>query len=129
MSEDVTVDLLHALVDHMNGPDMDGEGWASMAMILEFPDGLFNEAHGFLYSPDGTISPVAAGTHAVKPAVSAYTSSYFAAGEALPVQMLVQLDRTKGKYVVTFEDTDATRWKMTPRNRNEFHATLRPTFD
>jgi hypothetical protein len=30
---------------------------------------------------------------------------------------------------VTFEDTDATRWKMTPRNRKDFREGLRPEFD
>lgn len=129
MSENVTADLLHALVDNLDGPSIDREGWASMSIILEFPDGKFNEAHGFLYSPDGTISPVAADAWAVKPAVDAYTSSYYKPGETLPVQVLVQLDRTKGKYNVEFEDTDETRWKLTPRNRNDFHESLRPKFD
>lgn len=94
-------------------------------MILEFPDGAFNEAHGFLYSPDGTISAVASDALAVKPAVDAYIDSIYTPGEALPVQALVQFDRS-GKYTVTFEDSDARRWKMTPRNRKEFPASLRP---
>ncbi|CAH0123078.1 MULTISPECIES: hypothetical protein [unclassified Microbacterium] len=129
MSENVTADLLHALVDNLDGPDIDREGWASMSMILEFPEGAFNEAHGYLYSPDGTISAVAADAWAVKPAVDAYLASYFKDGDALPVQVLVQLDRTNGKYNVTFEDTDETRWKMTPRNRKVFREELRPKFD
>ncbi|WP_426185518.1 hypothetical protein [Microbacterium sp. TWP3-1-2b2] len=129
MPENVTSDLLHALVDKMAGPSVDWDGWSSLAMILEFPDGTFNEAHGFLYSPDGTISAVAADAWAVKPAVDAYMNSYYKPDETLPVQVLVQLDRTNGKYNVTFEDTDATRWKMTPRNRKEFREGLRPEFD
>ncbi|HWK79083.1 hypothetical protein [Microbacterium sp.] len=129
MSENVTADLLHALVDNLDGPDIDREGWASMSMILEFPEGAFNEAHGYLYSPDGTISAVAADAWAVKPAVDAYLASYFKDGDALPVQVLLQLDRTNGKYNVTFEDTDETRWKMTPRNRKVFREELRPKFD
>jgi hypothetical protein len=36
-----------------------------MAMMLEFPDGKFNEAHGYLYSPDGDISAVASDPWAV----------------------------------------------------------------
>jgi len=129
VSENVTADLLHALVDNLDGPDIDREGWASMSMILEFPEGAFNEAHGYLYSPDGTISAVAADAWAVKPAVDAYLASYFKDGDALPVQVLLQLDRTNGKYNVTFEDTDETRWKMTPRNRKVFREELRPKFD
>ena len=129
MSENVTADLIRALVDNMAGPGADLDGWTSLAMILEFPDGTFNEAHGYLYSPDGTISAVAADAWAVKPAVDSYASSYYKPGETLPVQILVQLDRTTGKYNVEFEDTDSTRWKMTPRNRKEFREGLRPKFD
>jgi hypothetical protein len=129
VSENVTADLIRALVDNMGGPDVDREGWESLAMILEFPDGEFNEAHGYLYSPDGTISAVAADPWAVKEAVDAYTSTYYKPDEPLPVQVLVELDRTTGKYKVTFEDTDATRWKMTPRNRKDFRESLRPKFD
>jgi hypothetical protein len=129
VSENVTADLIRALVDNMGGPDVDEKGWESLAMILEFPDGEFNEAHGYLYSPDGTISAVAADPWAVKAAVDAYMSSYYKPGEPLPVQMLVELHRTTGKYRVTFEDADATRWKLTPRNRKDFRESLRPKFD
>ncbi|KQY57368.1 MULTISPECIES: hypothetical protein [unclassified Nocardioides] len=129
MSENVTAELIRALVDHMGGPVVDWDGWESLAMILEFPGGEFNEAHGFLYSPDGTISAVASDSGAVRPAVDAYTDSHYQPGEARPVQVLVQFDRGSGKYTVSIEDADETRWKMTPRNRNEFRDGLRPRFD
>jgi hypothetical protein len=71
MSDNAAADLIRKLVDTMSGPSVDGDGWASMAMILEFPDGTFNEAHGYLYSADGTISAVAADPWAVTAAVRA----------------------------------------------------------
>lgn len=129
MSDNVTADLLHALVDNLAGDQVDWDGWESMAMILEFPDGTFNEAHGYLYSPDGTISAVASDPWAVRTAVDAYTSSYYKPDDVLPVQMLLELNRRSGKYRVTFEDSDDTRWKMTPRNRRTFREELRPKFD
>lgn len=127
MSDNAAADLIRKLVDTMSGPSVDGDRWASMAMILEFPDGTFNEAHGYLYSPDGTISAVAADPWAVAAAVRAYTDSYYQAGDAMPLKILVELDRTSGKYNVTFEDTDESRWKMTPKNRKVFREELRPT--
>jgi hypothetical protein len=129
VSSDVTIDLVRALIENMEGPSGDWDGWESLAMILEFPEGKFNEAHGYAYSPGGAISAVASDPWAVAPAVNAYTDSYYKPGEALPVQLLIQFDRTSGRYNVTFEDTDETRWKVTPRNFKELREELRPKFD
>ena len=129
MAGNATADLIRALIDNMAGPGLDGDGWESLAIILEFPDGDFNEAHGYLYSPGGVISAVAADPWAVKSAVTAYTDGYYAQGEPLPRKILVQFDRTTGKYDMTFEETDEARWKVTPRNFRELREELRPTFD
>jgi len=129
MAGNVTADLIRALIDNMGGPSVDRDGWESLAIILEFPDGEFNEAHGYLYSPDGAISAVASDPWAVGPAVKVYTDSYYKPDEALPRKILVQLDRTTGKYNTTFEETDEARWKMTPRNFKELREELRPKFD
>ncbi|MGW2183402.1 hypothetical protein ACWCXX_36265 [Streptomyces sp. NPDC001732] len=129
MSNETTVGLIRALIENIGGPDVDWDGWDSFAMILQFPDGKFNEAHGYLYSPDGTISAVAADPWEVEAAVKAYTDGYYQPGDALPMKILVQFDRTKGKYNVSFEETDETRWKMTPRNFRTIHDELRPAFD
>ena len=129
MAGNVTADLLHALTDTMGGPSVDRKGWESLAFILEFPDGEFNSAHGFLYSPDGVISAVPSDPWAVRPAVKAYTDSYYQPGEALPRKALVQLNRTTGQYNVTFEETDEARWKVTPRNFEQLREELRPKFD
>ena len=129
MAGNVTADLIRALIDNMGGPSVDRDGWQSLAIILEFPDGEFNEAHGYLYSPDGVISAVASDPWAVKPAVKAYTDSYYKLGEPLPRKILVQFDRTTGKYNTTFEETDEARWKVTPRNFRELREELRPKLD
>lgn len=96
-------------------------------MIIESSNGRFNSAHGYLYSPDGTISVVAARPSAVLPFADAYANGYYKPGEALPVKILVQYDRTSGKYLITFEDTDETRWKVTPKNYKELQQELRPS--
>ncbi|MCR2810794.1 MULTISPECIES: hypothetical protein [unclassified Microbacterium] len=128
MPGNVTADLIRALIDNMQAPNLDAEGWEALAIILEFPDGEFNEAHGYLYWPDGVVSAVASDPWAVAPAVKAYTDSYYKPGEALPRKALVQLDRTTGEYRVTFEETDEGRWKTTPRNFRQLREELRPQF-
>jgi hypothetical protein len=45
------------------------------------------------------------------------------------VKILVQFDRDSGKYEVTFEDDDASRWKVTPANIDQISEELRPHFD
>ena len=129
MTGNVTADLLRALIGNMEDPVVDGDGWESLAIILEFPDGAFNEAHGYLYSPAGEITAVASDPWAVAPAVEAYTDSCYKPGAILPRKALVQLDRTTGKYRVTFEETDEARWKVTPRNFRQLREELRPDFD
>jgi hypothetical protein len=129
MAGNVTADLIRALVDNFSGPDADAGGWDSLAIILEFPDGRFNEAHGYLYGPDGAITAVASDPWAVAPAVKAYTDGYYRPGEPLPRKALVQVDRRSGRYSVTFEETDEERWKATPRNFRQLREELRPTFD
>lgn len=129
MAGSVTADLFRALIENVEGPRVDSDGWESLAIILEFPDGEFNEAHGYLYSPNGLISAVASDPWAVKSAVKAYTDGYYKPGETLPRKILVQFDRTTGKYDITFEETDEARWKVTPRNFRELREELRPKFD
>ena len=125
MSGDVSAGLIRALIENMRNANSD---WESLAIILEFPEGTFNGAHGYLYSPGGVISAVASDPWAVRPAVNAYTDSQYEPGETLPLKLLVQFDRTKGTYEMTFEDTDETRWKVTPRNYKELREELRPQF-
>jgi hypothetical protein len=121
-----TADLIRALIENARGPEVDWDGWESLAIVLEFPEGEFNEAHGYLYSPDGVISAVASDPWAMKAAVKAYTDSCYKADEALPRKILIQFDRTTGKYTTTFEETDEARWKVTPRNFRELREELRP---
>ncbi len=129
MTGDVTADLFRALIGNLEDPVVDSDSWESAAILLEFPDGEFNEAHGYLYSPHGVISAVASDPWAVTPAVKAYTDSYYKPGEALPRKILVQFDRMTGKYDINFEETDEARWKVTPRNYKQLREELRPKFD
>ena len=128
-SNDVTVDLVRSLVDHMNtASDTDLSDWEALSMVVEIGEGYFS-VHGYAYPADGTITPVAADPGPTQVAVNAYLASHYQPGEALPVALLVQLDRATGHYSVTFEDIDETRWKVTPRNFRQIREDLRPRFD
>lgn len=127
-SNDTSVNLIRALVENVSGPDVDWDNWESLSIVISSFDGRFNSASGYLYSPDGTISAVAARPSSVLPAVDAYVAGYFKEGEILPIKLLVQYSRAAGKYSITFEDSDETRWKITPKNFKELREELRPNF-
>ncbi|MES2631150.1 MAG: hypothetical protein V4611_04280 [Patescibacteria group bacterium] len=128
-NDDASVNLLRAIVQNVSGPQVDWDNWESMSILVESFQGRFNSVSGSLYSPDGTISIVAARPSAVLPFVDAYISSKYKPGEKLPVCFLVQYSRKSGKYTITFEDTDEKRWKITPKNYKELREELRPTFE
>ncbi|MFJ2370772.1 hypothetical protein [Microbacterium sp. NPDC087665] len=120
------MDLIRALIEHMKG---ERDDWESLAMVIDFSGGRFSGTHGYTYSPDGVVSAVASRPSAIRPTVNAYTESLYEPGAALSVAILVQFDRTKGEYEVTFEDSDVSRWKVTPANIDEIREKLRPQFE
>ena len=126
MSNDVTVDLIRALIEHMKGARDD---WASLAMVIDLRGGRISGTHGYAYSPDGTTSAVASRPSGIAPAVEAYLGSHHTPKQEPPLKILVQFDRDSGKYEVTFEDDDASRWKVTPANIEQISEALRPNFD
>ncbi|HEY5981457.1 MAG TPA: hypothetical protein VIT41_17670 [Microlunatus sp.] len=126
MSDDVTADLIRALIENMKGARDD---WASLAMVLDLSGGRIRGTHGFAYSPDGTVSAVASRPSGIKVAVDACLECCLTPDQEPPAAILVQLDRSSGTYEVTFEDVDAARWKVTPANLEKISEDLRPTFD
>lgn len=133
-ADDVTVDLVRSLVQAINEPSLITEmtgpvgDWESCAIVLEFGDG-YRSASGYAYPADGTVVPVACDWASIEAEVHAYLRSYYEPGDLLPVTILVQFERTTGRYRVTFEDTDEERWKTRPRNFREMRELLRPSFD
>ena len=126
MTDDVTTGLIRALVENLTGADKE---WQALSMVLDFAGGKFSGTHGYAYSDDGSIAAVASHPYYAKAAVNAYLESYYKPGDPLPAAILVQFDRTSGQYEVTFEDTDATRWRVTPANIGSMGEQLRPAFD
>lgn len=125
MSDDVTADLIRALIANMKGAR---EDWASLAVVIELSAGRISATHGYAYSPDGTVSAVASRPSGVKPALDAYLANSYTTDQAPPLKILVQFDRGSGTYELTFEDDDASRWKVTPANIDRIAEELRPTF-
>jgi len=123
---DPVADLIRSFVQSLEDPAGGLGDWESTAFVLEFPDGRFNSAHGYLYAADGRISPVAADPWAVGTAVDAYIDRRYQPEDARPRAILVQFDRTSGRYQVQFEDTDENRWNATPRTFRQLREELRP---
>lgn len=115
MADDVpdpVADLIRSFVQNLEDPAGGLGDWASTAFVLEFPDGRFNSAHGYLYAADGRISPVAADPWAVGTAVDAYLDCHYQPADARPRAILVQFDRTSGRYQFSSRtpmSTDGTR--------------------
>lgn len=62
-------------------------------------------------------------------AVRSYMDSLYAPGEPWPIRLLVQFIRASGNYEISFEESDSSRWKLTPDKRADtLHAELRPAF-
>lgn len=122
MSENVVVDLIRALVGNMRGAV---DGWESLSFVLEVANGEVRGTYGYLYSPDA-VTAVSTRPSQIEAEARAYLASHFEPGDALPVKLLVQFDRTQGKYTITFEDTDTSRWAVTPANIDTIREELRP---
>lgn len=122
MPNDATTDLIRALIENMRGA---GDDWSSLAMVIEISGGRVSGTHGYAYSPDGTASAVASRPSGIKPAVDALLESGYQPG-AVPLKILVQFDRDSGRYDLTFENEDASRWKVTPANIDQISEALRP---
>lgn len=124
MSEDVSVGLVGALVNNLQGAPDD---WESFSIVLGFDDTQVNSARGIAYTAESA-TPVSASPD-IAPAVKAYTDSYYSEGQKLPVHILVQFDRNLGAYGVQFEDSDTERFGLTPENYETKLVELRPNFD
>lgn len=126
MPKDPVITLIRTLVDTMaDGLGKVPENWISLTMILESYEGAFNSFHGYAYLEDTSAIPVAADPLKVMPVLDEYLQSYYKPGETLPIAMLIQFDKTSGAYKVTMEDTDESRWKVTPKNYKEIRKELR----
>jgi len=125
MSNDVTADLIVVLVENMKGAPDD---WASLSIVVDINAGRLSGTYGYAYSPDGTASAVASRPSGVRTAVEAYLESHGGPDRRPPLKLLVQFDRSSGRYVVTFEEHDPSRWKVSPANVQQISDELRPDF-
>lgn len=124
MSTDPTADLVRAIVTNMMGAR---EDWKSLSMIISLGGGRLSAISGFAYSPGGEVSAITARPSLLIPSVEAYLADRYPDGQPLPVKFLVQFDRDVKAYEITFEDSDASRWQVTPATIDAVEAELRPT--
>ena len=127
MSDDPSVELIRTLIESLDDDELE-DGWESVAFVLTLDDGRLMQGPGFGYGPGDVVSPVAADPWDSQKAVNAYLASYFQPGDELPIQLLVQYDRTTGVYEIRFEETDSSRRQVTAANIDAVREQLRPNW-
>lgn len=125
MSQDPAVGLIGAIIENLRTEEHD---WSSFSLIVGLENGEAQRTWGYLYWPGSKSSATSVRPSFLKSAVAAYLADRYLPGDGFPVAMLVQFDRDLGQYEVTFEDHDASRWKVTPNNIDEIPEALRPDF-
>ena len=103
--------------------------WSAFSIVIGFDDdGDPDSSYGYLYKSDGDFEAISAGIRAIRPFMSAYLSTAYE-NESFPLKLLLQFDRTSGRFNIEFEDNNPNRWAVTPANIHGFIESLRPKFD
>ncbi|MDJ1114602.1 hypothetical protein [Microbacterium dauci] len=125
MTTGPAAELIEAIVEHLRGaPDE----WDALALVIELRGDRVATTYGYVYQADGTTAAVASRPSGVLSTVRAYLAATYEAGQRLPLKLLVQFERITRAYEITFEDSDAARWKVTPGNIDVVPHELRPDF-
>ena len=105
------------------------EDWESFALVIGVrPDGRYSDSYGFAYGSSGWVRPVSADPDVVRDPLVAFMKDRYPDAATMPVKVLFQLRLSDGAYDVTFEDSDRTRWQVTPLNYAQVPAELKPNF-
>lgn len=73
--------------------------------------------------------PITATPEVIDSPLAAFLGVRYPEGVKLPVKVLFQLRLTDGRCNVVFEDSDRSRWKVSPANYDAVQQELRPVFD
>lgn len=120
-----SADLINSLIEHLSSRTP--HDWEQLAIVIYLNSGELGGTYGYAYSPNGSISAVAARPSGIWDAVHAYIEDLFGS-KAAPIKLLVQFDRPSGHYEITFEDSDVNRWKVSPATIETVREELRPHF-
>jgi len=104
------------------------EGWESFAMVLSTFDNDFSGIGGWAYGPGDVLTAVTVDPWALSDTVDAYMADHYAPGARLPVAALLQFERATGRYEITLEDHDESRWGFDPLTYKTLREELRPRF-
>ncbi|MBS1699341.1 MAG: hypothetical protein JST25_13175 [Actinobacteria bacterium] len=127
-SNEASAALILSLLESLEPPE--GEDWVSMAAVLDPMDSPFSpvsRAAVYVYDADGVSGVGSLDIMALDPSLRTYLESLYQPGEAWPTRLLIQISRVTGDYEITFEDSDTSRWKITPANLETIHDELRPS--
>lgn len=104
-----------------------GAGWEEFSVVWGIAnDGEANDSWGFWFATPAS-DPQAFGVPPwdVEQELLSYLDELYPGGN-YPIRALLQFNRTTGRYNVDFEDSDTTRWQVTPANLDQAREALRP---
>lgn len=111
------------------GDDAFNGNWTSFSLVIGLDgDGDPHNAYGYLYKPDGDFEAISTNLFAIELPMMAYLKSVYGKGP-YPIKLLIQFDRTSGRFNIEFEDKNPNRWAVTPADIHGFIESLRPKFD
>ena len=131
---DLLVVLMHAIVDGIDQTQLQRgkrlpDDWESFALVIDVrADGTYASSHGFAYGGLDWVRPVSVDPDFVRDPLLAFMRDRYAGDDVMPVKVLFQLRLSDGSYDLTFEDSDRSRWQVTPLNFVDVRTELRPQF-
>lgn len=136
MTQDPIVPLMHALVSAIeSSTERRGkvlpDDWESFAIVLGLDeDGEYQQSYGYAYgAQDSWVKPITAQPDILDDPLADFIADRYPHRQTPPVKILFQLRLTDGSYDTTFEDSDRSRWKVSPHNFEQIQHDLKPHFD
>lgn len=136
MADDPVVPLMHAIVRGIDEVaarrnKVLPEDWHSFSLVIGLTDeGEYEQSYGYAYGPgESWVKPIAAEPTVLDDPLESFVADRYPDGAKSPVKMLFQLELPTGNYNVEYEDTDMSRWKVSPTNYEEIQSELKPQFD
>ncbi|MCW4457987.1 hypothetical protein [Microbacterium sp. MPKO10] len=136
MTEDPIVPLMHAFVAAIDASQARRgnalpDDWESFAIVLGLDDdGEYQQSYGYAYgAEDAWVKPISAEPASLEKPLADFVADRYPNGQTPPVKILFQLRLTDGSYDTTYEDSDRSRWQVSPNNFEQIQQDLKPVFD
>ena len=116
--------IIEKVVQELQSRDVE---WTEFAVVWGIDaTGKANDGWGYWFTAkDGDPQAFSVAPWDIDESLTPYLSELYSDGN-YPIRMLAQFNRDTGRYNIEFEDTDTTRWQITPANLDQAREALRP---